>query len=203
MRRKEFEQHEQRAIEVLLDSAGHGFLAFVRPNLTPGAIAVNFVRLDSTIYFHGSPQGEKMEALAANPEVAFMVAEAMSLIPSYFSASDLACPASQFFRSVVVRGRARIVEDLAEKATALQALMEKLQPEGGYLPISQTSTRYRKQLRATAVVAIPMDDVTAKFKLGQNLPRSRRASIARQLTERDAPGDSETAAAMAKARPFN
>lgn len=202
MRRTEFQQRDQKVIDAFLDSMGHGFLAFVRPDLSPGIVAVNFVRLGATVYFHGSPEGEKMTALASRPTVAIMVADALSLIPSHFFGGDLACPASQFHRAVVIRGRARIVEDLAEKASALQALMEKLQPEGGHLPVSEANPRYRKQLRNTAVVAIPMEEVTARFKLGQNLPRARRASIARQLAERDGPRDHDTARAMALARPF-
>lgn len=203
MRRKDFEELDIRPIEQVLDAAPHGFLSFVRPDGTPGIVAVNFVRVGPVIYFHGSSEGEKMRSLAANPQVALMVAGAMSLVPSYFTSSELACPASQFYRAVVVRGSARIVRDLAEKATALQALMEKLQPEGGHAPIRATDSRYRKQLVTTAVVALSMEGVSAKFKLGQNLPRAKRASIARKLAERGRPGDVETATAMVEARPID
>lgn len=202
MRRKDFQELDRQSIEELLDAATHGFLSFVRPEGTPGIVAVNFVRVGPVIYFHGSPEGEKMRSLAANPEVALMVAGAMSLVPSYFTNSELACPASQFYRAVIVRGCVRIVEDHAEKAAVLQALMEKLQPEGGHAPIRATDSRYRRQLATTAVVALPMEQVSAKFKLGQNLPRNKRASIARQLAERGGPSDAETATAMLGARPI-
>ena len=62
--------------------------------------------------------------------------EALSLIPSYFSDSELACFGTQFFRSVVVKGEVALVEDLEEKARLLAALMAKFQPEGKHAPIA-------------------------------------------------------------------
>jgi predicted FMN-binding regulatory protein PaiB len=136
-----------------------------------------------------------MSALRANPAVTFMVAEPFALIPSTYLHPELACPATQFYRSVVVHGEARLVADRAEKAAALEALMQKLQPAGGYAPI-RDDARYRKNLDRTAVFALPLDDATAKFKLGQNLPARKRRELARRLAARDAPGDAATVEMM-------
>lgn len=80
--------------------------------------------------------------------------------------------------------------------------MEKLQPEGGHEPILDNPL-YRKSLNTTAVLALPMEEVTAKFKFGQNLPKHVRRSVASKLVERDGPGDPETVDAMRDVCPFD
>ena len=92
----------------------------------------------------------------------------------------------------MIRGRARRVEDPEEQARALQALMERLQPEGGHEPIEAQAPLYQEFLRATAVVAIEIEQMSGKFKLGQSLTAEVREAIVRGLEERDAPGDRET-----------
>ncbi|MEX2081086.1 MAG: pyridoxamine 5'-phosphate oxidase family protein, partial [Dehalococcoidia bacterium] len=147
--------------------------------------------------------GEKMTSLSADPRVTFVAADDFALIPSYFTSPDLACPATQYYRAVLVRGHARVVDSREERALALQALMQKLQPQGGYVSITADSPLYAKSLDTTAVVAIPIEQWTAKFKFGQNLPKARRASVAEQLLERQQGRDVETVEAMAAACPFS
>ena len=101
----------------------------------------------------------------------------------------------------MVRGRARIVEDPEEKAFALQALMAKLQPEGGHVPITADQPLYAAALRqGTAVVAIEIESMTGKFKVGQNLNGNRRESVEQGLQERGCPIDHETLEAMKRSR---
>jgi predicted FMN-binding regulatory protein PaiB len=119
-------------------------------------------------------------------------------VPSYFRDPRLACPATQYYKCVMIRGRARVVTDADEKARALQTMMEKLQPEGGHEPISADSPLYRKSLKTTAVVAIEVERMTGKFKFGQNLPKSKRDGVAERLEARGCPVDRATAAAIRK-----
>jgi predicted FMN-binding regulatory protein PaiB len=74
--------------------------------------------------------------------------------------------------------------------------MEKLQPEGGYVPISADEPIYRKSLKTTGVVAIEIEEMTAKFKFGQNLPSSKREGLAERLEARGCPVDHATVEAM-------
>jgi nitroimidazol reductase NimA-like FMN-containing flavoprotein (pyridoxamine 5'-phosphate oxidase superfamily) len=203
VRRKDYEERDAARIRAFLDAATHGFLAFNRGGGSPGLVALNFARLGETLYFHGSPEGEKMRALAADPRVTFMVAEGFAFVPSYYVGPKLACPATQYYKAVIVRGEARALATREEKALALQALMEKLQPEGGYEPITPLSALYRKSLDTTAVLALPMTEVTAKFKFGQNRPARKRREIAGRLEARGGPRDAETAATMAAVCPFD
>jgi nitroimidazol reductase NimA-like FMN-containing flavoprotein (pyridoxamine 5'-phosphate oxidase superfamily) len=202
VRRKDYEHSDRDDMLAFLDAAAHGFLSFVRPDGSPGLVALNFARIEDTIYFRGAPDGEKMRSLQRDPRVTFMVADGFSLVPSYFRDPERACPATQYYKAVVVHGSARIVNAREEKASALQAIMEKLQPEGGYRPITASDRFYRKSIDTTAVVALPIVEMTAKFKFGQNLPKRKRALVADQLIVRGASRDAETAAAMRAAKPF-
>ena len=183
-------------MEQLLATAEHGYMGIVSPDGWPAVVPLNFVYADGRIYFHGAMEGEKMAALAEGPRVTFTVAEDFSIVPSYFRDPKLACPATQYYKCVMIRGRARVVGDVEEKARALQAIMEKLQPEGGHEPITASSALYRKSLRTTAVVAIEVERMTGKFKFGQNLPKSKRERVADQLEARGCPIDHATVAAM-------
>jgi nitroimidazol reductase NimA-like FMN-containing flavoprotein (pyridoxamine 5'-phosphate oxidase superfamily) len=183
-------------MERVLMAAGHGFLGVTRPDGWPAVVPLNFVYTDGRVYYHGAREGEKMGSVQADDRVTFLVVEAFSLVPSYFRDPRLACPATQYYKSVVVRGRARVVHEPEEKARALQALMEKLQPEGGYQPISASDPLYRKSLATTAVVAIDVDEMTGKFKFGQNLSSAKREAVAGRLEARGGAGDRVTAEEM-------
>lgn len=196
VRRRDYELTDRDQVLAFLDAQAHGFLAFVRSDGSPGLVALNFVRIGDDVYFHSSPEGEKMRSLAQEPRVTFMAADAFSLIPSYWTDPVLACPATQYYEAVVVHGEVRFVRSREEKAAALQALMEKLQPDGGHAPISASDPRYSKSLDTTAVFALPLTEMTAKFKFGQNQPARKRATIAANLRDRSGPRDKETAAEM-------
>jgi nitroimidazol reductase NimA-like FMN-containing flavoprotein (pyridoxamine 5'-phosphate oxidase superfamily) len=155
------------------------------------------VYYNDCIYFHGSKIGQKMEDLKhAADKVTFSVAKVYALIPSYFSDPKMACPATAFFKSVYIKGSASIVADLAEKAAALTAFMEKLQPEGGYDPISIEDKAYLSQLKGVSVVKIEIQEITAKFKFGQNWKEERLEQTANLLQERNYELDEATTALM-------
>jgi len=78
------------------------------------------------------------------------------------------------------------------------ALMEKLQPEGGYKPFSEES--YDKVLKATAVVKITPAHTRAKFKFGQHLSEERFEMIITHLQQRGTERDLETVELMQKMR---
>jgi nitroimidazol reductase NimA-like FMN-containing flavoprotein (pyridoxamine 5'-phosphate oxidase superfamily) len=196
MRRTDYETTDDREVQRLLAEAEHGFLGITTPDGWPSAIPVNFVYLKGQIYFHGATEGEKMASLGVDPRVTFTIVRDLSIVPSYFRHRRLACPATQYYQSVMIRGRARFVATVEEKARVLQALMEKLQPEGGYEPITARAPLYRKSLETTSVTAIEIVRVTGKFKLGQNLPRRKRRVVADRLEQRGEPVDIVTAELM-------
>lgn len=198
MRRKEFEVEEAQEVEAFLKEMSFGFLGTVGEDGWSRVTPLNFAYDGQNFYFHGSLAGEKMKHLAHDPRVSFTVAKEYAIIPSYFTDPNLACPASAFFKSVMVRGRAEKVQDPEEKATALTLFMEKLQPEGGYDPIRADDPQYTGQLKSVALFKIVPEAVSAKFKFGQNMNERKFSGVMDGLQERNLPLDPETIELMKK-----
>ncbi|OBZ09681.1 flavin-nucleotide-binding protein [Bacillus sp. FJAT-27264] len=202
MRRKEFQVDNEEELQTFLNEMSFGFLGTTdeqgRPRVTP----LNFVYIDGCFYFHGSHAGGKMEAIRRQERVCFTVADEYALIPSYFSDPHLACPATAYFKSVTAFGTAEPVSDITEKATVLALFMKKLQPEGGYDEIDATDPQYRGRLKGVAVVRITPDELTAKFKFGQNLKEDERTGVISGLAERNGERDAETIEMMKKFCPY-
>lgn len=201
MRRKEFSISEEGEITEFLHQVSYGYLGVEGDDGWPLVLPLNFVYYEGAIYFHGSRHGGKMKQMAANPRVTFSVAKEYALIPSYFTDDKLACPATAFFKSVFIKGYAAPVEDLPEKARVFTAFMEKLQPEGGYAAIDPQDKEYRGNLRGVALVKITIEEMTAKFKFGQNWTPEAHEKVREQLIDRGRPADLETARMMEKYRP--
>ncbi|SFV57810.1 Pyridoxamine 5'-phosphate oxidase-related, FMN-binding [hydrothermal vent metagenome] len=140
-----------------------------------------------------------MKMLRQNSHVSFSVVENYALIDSDFSSADgLACPATQFFKSVSVEGVASVLESREEKAKVFEALMKKLQPKGGYKPFSDTA--YDSAIKATAVVKIAVSNMTCKFKFGQHLSDERFEMICSHLAKRGGEIDNKTIEIMKEQR---
>ena len=196
-----FEIKDKKTIYDVLDRAEYGTLALSVDNI-PYAVPVNFVRIDEIIYFHGALKNKKMEMLKKNQHVSFSVVENYSLIASFFSSTDgLACPATQFFKSVSISGTSGVIEGKEEKEMMFEALMQKLQPEGKYRPFSEEA--YEKALNATAVIKIVPSEIQCKFKFGQHLTQERFEMILEHLEQRDTQIDRETIELMKSQRKKN
>ncbi len=181
----------------LLDKATYGYLALAAgDDGYPLVVPVNFASQGRDILIHGSHEGEKMRALARDGRATVSVAKAYSLIPSHFGGRSDACAASQYFVSIVAKGRARLVDSPSEKAEALALLMAKLQPEGGYRPVSADDSEYAASIEGTAVIRIAVESLSTRVKLGQTLSPERRAEVLAALRERGLPLDLETVEAM-------
>ncbi|MDG0814660.1 pyridoxamine 5'-phosphate oxidase family protein [Cohnella rhizosphaerae] len=196
MRRKEFEVADDEVCEAFLNERDDGVLTFSGSDGWPKAVPLNYAYAGGNVYFHGSKKGEKMSGLAEDDRAEFVVYEAHAFIPSYYSDPLMACPATLYFRSVRIRGRVEQVEDAGEKAIALAALMAKLQPEGGHLPIDAGHPKYAAQLKGVAVLRLGIEEMTGKFKFGQNLSESKRGEVINGLENRGRQGDPQTVSFM-------
>ena len=189
-----FEIKDKNIIDKMMLQNEYGTLALSDGEI-PYSVPVNFVYDGEVIYFHGSQNGRKMKILRDYPKISFSIVESFSLIASYFSSNEeLACPATQFFKSISIDGEVSIVETQVEKIKALTLLMKKLQPEGGYKPFEDDA--YEKMLKATAVLKINIKELRAKFKFGQHLDDVRFNMIISHLEKRDTTTDKETIAMM-------
>lgn len=86
----------------------------------PYAVPLSYVYYDNKIYFHSAKAGHKIDAIRKNSKASFCVIEQDNIIPEEYTT---------YFRSVIVFGKIRILEDENEKLKALEILAEKYSPE--------------------------------------------------------------------------
>lgn len=195
MRRSEFEVTDTHEIEAFLDECEYGVLSLISAD-EPYGVAVNFAYRDGKFYFHGALEGRKAEAIGERVKCSFTVVKPYAFIPSYFSDTRSACPATQFFASVIAGGEVIRLDDPIQKAFGLTALMEKMQSEGGYEAIDAVNPIYTKMLEKTGVYRIVPDFITLKVKAGQNLSPERHAALMERMRERDSSTDHATLSLM-------
>ncbi len=110
----------------------------------------------------------------------------------------MACFATQLYKSVHIRGIGEVVEDLSEKAGALDKIMQKYQPDGKYDAINPNNPAYQGHLKMTAMFRIVIEEMMIKEKFGQNLSTVLREELAQKLDARGLPLDRRTAEEIRK-----
>ena len=183
MRRKEFAVRERERIHEVLKAAEIGYLAFNGPDGWPRVTPLNFV-YDGRVLWHGAIAGERFECLRHDARATFAAVSVQLYLPSHLISEENATQATAAFKSVLVRGRCKSIEDPEEKCSALNRLMEKYQPEGRFKKISPKDPMYEKVLRATGVFALNVEEVSGKFKFVQNKSKEDREKIIAKLKER-------------------
>ena len=198
MRKESFFRTPREAAMALLARAPAVHLATSRPDGEPVLRAMHVVVVDGALWFHGSHAGEKAET-AGRPAVV-SAEEPIASLPSWFTDAEKGCPAATFYRSAQAHGRLEEVLDEAQKARALQAFMEKYQPEGRYARV-EPGTLYGADVAATMVLRVVPERVDGKDKLGQNRRPAELSRILEQLWARGAPGDAAAVDAVRDANP--
>ncbi|MEW6335737.1 MAG: pyridoxamine 5'-phosphate oxidase family protein [Thermodesulfobacteriota bacterium] len=155
------EIHEKGIMEELLARSEVGRLGTIGPDGYPMVKPLNFVYYRERIYFHSAREGEKIEAIRRDSRVCFEV----DLPIAYAKAAGVPCKAGYLYRSVIIRGRAHVVADRQEQVSALMALMQKYQPEGGYGGFPE------QRLALTAVVRIDIVEMKGKQDLRKETER--------------------------------
>jgi nitroimidazol reductase NimA-like FMN-containing flavoprotein (pyridoxamine 5'-phosphate oxidase superfamily) len=155
MRRPERAIKSQETIKALLERSHVGRMATINPEGFPVIKPVNYLYQDGKVYIHSSQKGEKIEDIRRGSLVCFEVDDPIA----YLAATGPACEAGYYYRSIILKGRAALLEDRHQKLEVLGKLMEKYQPEGGYGEISE------EILEKTAVIEIAADVMTGKEKL--------------------------------------
>jgi len=168
-------------IKEFLNNESTGRIASLDEDGYPQIIPMNFVFIDNVIYMHSHTRGEKLQNIQKNDKVGFEVDKNLEFLPSYFSDPNDASLADTFYISVVIKGKATIVTDKNEKTLALNGLMKKYQPEGGYEPINTQMN----VLDEVAVIKINPNSIRGKYKIGQNLKNDAKIEMARKIFERN------------------
>ena len=148
--------YDRDAIAAVLDAGLVAHLGFVSDG-QPYVIPTLQARVDELVYVHGSAASRTLRALAEGIPACLTVTllDGIVLARSVFEHS-------MNYRSVVVLGTAVPVEDPDEKLVALEAFTEKLLP-GRWAEVRPPS---RKELNATSVLRMPLDEASAKIRDG-------------------------------------
>ena len=153
---KELGSHDRRRVYAILDEGLVCHVGFAVDG-QPFVIPMGYGRDGDRLLLHGGLASRLMKHLASGAEICVTVTLLDGLVVARSGFSS-----SMNYRSVVVFGRARPIEDAAEKARALDVIAEHLMPG--------RSREYRehlpKELAATAVVELPLDEATAKARSG-------------------------------------
>lgn len=178
---------KQKIIE-FLNSEHVGRICSIDKDGFPEVIPMNFVFLNNAIYMHSHTRGEKLDNIRANSKVGFEVDKELEFLPSYFTHPTDASQADTLYISVVIKGIGTIVEDEQEKTLALNGLMEKYQPEGGYEKITPDMS----VVDAVAIIKVVPKTLNGKYKIGQHMDKLSRASLAKKILQRGSPTAKET-----------
>jgi nitroimidazol reductase NimA-like FMN-containing flavoprotein (pyridoxamine 5'-phosphate oxidase superfamily)/ribosomal protein S18 acetylase RimI-like enzyme len=198
MRRTEFEMPAADA-RALLAELPVIHLASTLADGTPVLRSLHGVVVDGWLAFHSAPKGEKTNLIGR--EAVVMAEESVATVPSTFFDAEKACPATTYYRSVQVQGVIEELEEPAAKAAALQALMEKLQPEGGHVPITADHPHYKAAVKGLLVAGIRLERIAGKAKLAQNRKPPEVARLLESLWRRGAPGDARALELIRAATP--
>jgi uncharacterized protein len=150
--------YDRETVHRILDEAlicHLGYISAGRPVVLPTTHA----RLGETLYLHGSTGSGPM--LAAKAGSGLPVCITATLVDALILARS-ALHHSLVYRSVVVVGDARVVEDPAEKLRALHCLLDHI-ASGRAADCRAPNAR---ELAATAVLALDLVEVSAKVRTG-------------------------------------
>lgn len=149
-------RYDRDAIDAILDEGFVCQVGFVDDG-QPFVIPSVYARLDDRVVVHGSAASRMMRVLAAGEPACLSVTlvDGLVLARSAFHHSIN-------YRSVVVLGRAEEVTDPAAKRRALDAIVEHVAP-GRAAEVRPPS---ELELRATRVVTLPLDEASAKLRVG-------------------------------------
>jgi nitroimidazol reductase NimA-like FMN-containing flavoprotein (pyridoxamine 5'-phosphate oxidase superfamily) len=150
--------HNRAVIEAIFDEALVSHLGFLDEAL-PVVIPTLHVRVGSFVYLHGSAASRALrESKGAEVCLTATLVDGLVLARAVMHHSAN-------YRSAMLFGTAEWIDDEKEKLSALEALVEKLVP--GRWGDARVPTA--KELRATALLRIPLEEASAKVRTGPPL----------------------------------
>jgi nitroimidazol reductase NimA-like FMN-containing flavoprotein (pyridoxamine 5'-phosphate oxidase superfamily) len=148
--------YDRTAVHAVLDE---GFVAHVGLATDDGPVVIPmlYARDGDRVLVHGSPASRLLRTGARGLDMCLTV----TLVDGLVLARS-AFHHSVNYRSVVVVGRAERIDDLAERRAALDVLVEAIVPGR----MADTRPPNERELRGTTVLALPLDEASAKVRTG-------------------------------------
>ena len=146
--------------EVVYRILDEGFLCHVGfvVDGQPFVIPTSYGRHDATLYIHGSAASRMLRQVTKDGVpvcITVTLLDGLVLARSVFNHS-------MNYRSVMILGKATLVDDPQEKLAALRTLSEHILP-GRWEDARQPNER---ELKATSVLRVPIEEFSAKVRVG-------------------------------------
>ncbi|MFJ8659338.1 pyridoxamine 5'-phosphate oxidase family protein [Streptomyces sp. NPDC093795] len=160
-RSRERASYDKALVHSILDEAYVCHLGFVRDG-APVVLPTLFGRVGDRLYVHGSTGSRPLRAAGDG-----VAAPGLPVCLTVTHVDGLVLARSAFhhslnYRSVVVHGTAHQVTDPEERRTALDALVDHVVPGRS----ADSRPANPKELAATAVLRLDLDEVSAKVRTG-------------------------------------
>jgi hypothetical protein len=148
--------YDRDALNRILDEAFLCHVGFVADG-QPFVIPTSYGRDGDTLYIHGSAASRMLRNLNQGGPVCITVTllDGLVLARSVFNHS-------MNYRSVVILGTATLVSNPEEKLRALRVLSEHIIPQRW----DDSRQPNEKELKATSVLRIPIEEFSAKVRIG-------------------------------------
>ena len=147
MRKASREMDSRWALEEMR-KAPYVTVSFTRPDGTAYGVPLSLASAsDEVWYFHCAPEGEKLDAIAAHPEVCL---SAVTKCAPTVGPKDGSFTLQ--YRSAIAFGRAELVTDEAEKVEALRLICQRFLPRH----IEAFDEAVHRSLARTAVVRVTL-----------------------------------------------
>lgn len=150
--------YDRALVHSIIDEALICHVGFVGEDGQPIVIPTIHARIDDRLMFHGARASRLLQAMSGRISVTITLVDGLVLARSLFHHS-------MNYRSVVALGVAEEITDPTEKKRALHAIVEHVAP--GRLAVAREVND--KELRATRVMALALEEVSAKVRSGPPL----------------------------------
>jgi uncharacterized protein len=148
--------YDRELIYSILDEAFVCHVAFISDGM-PIVVPTNYVRVGGKLYLHGSTASRLMKTLASGSPFCLSVTLLDGIV-----CSPTATGHSVNYRSVIVMGKAEIVEGEAAKLAAMRDFVEYV-IRGRWATVRPPS---EQELKGTMVLAVPLVEASAKVRTG-------------------------------------
>ena len=145
----------------VLDRGTSGVLALSGDDGSPYAVPISYVYDGEKLYFHCARSGHKLDAIRKSEKASFCVIDQDQIVPEEYTT---------YFRSVVVFGRIRILEETEEKWAAVEKLAVKYAPDS---TADDREQAIRREWAPLCVLEMTVDHMTGKEAI--ELVRAKQA----------------------------
>lgn len=149
IRRNKKQILSQERCREILSSSTSGVLSLMGDDDYTYGVPLSYTMKGDTLYFHCAKKGHKIDALNKHNKVSFTVIETDDIVPAEYTT---------YFRSVIVFGKARFIEEPDEQRAVLRQLAQKYSPDF----MDGAEEEIDKGIKAVQIIALDIEHISGK-----------------------------------------